>query len=197
MRPSASTLTGNGQSVRSTCLQRSVTNTALALSNSSWRLISGQCEPHLLVSHLHGHVIPRPIFIHICLTCDSLHRLCSVHHVNVVMTTDGRNNSAWNHRFFLIKHTTGFTPNVLADEVAYVFHGSVPVSMPLLIHMATCVLTHPAPSITYPVQCPPRYTLDKLKRAPNNESAWNYLEGSVHVPPFIFLPCSSYSTSLL
>ena len=52
---------------------------------------------------------------------------------------DIRNNSAWNHRYYVIRNTTGFVESVLISEVNFV--------------------------------------TNKIKLAPNNESAWNYLKG--------------------
>ena len=62
-----------------------------------------------------------------------------------LLDADPRNNSAWSHRFFVRKHTSGFTDEVVQDEVTY--------------------------------------CLARLARAPNNESAWNYLKGVVRVTP--------------
>lgn len=52
---------------------------------------------------------------------------------------DIRNNSAWNHRYYVIRNTTGFVDPVLDSET--------------------------------------RFTCHKIRLAPNNESAWNYLKG--------------------
>jgi protein farnesyltransferase/geranylgeranyltransferase type-1 subunit alpha len=58
-----------------------------------------------------------------------------------LLNEDVRNNSAWNHRYFAVVNTTGFTPEVMKREV--------------------------------------EYTLDCISIATHNESAWNYLRGSV------------------
>eukprot|EP00038_Savillea_parva_P020712 m.32213 g.32213 ORF g.32213 m.32213 type:complete len:308 (-) comp4871_c0_seq1:20-943(-) len=44
---------------------------------------------------------------------------CGLDFVDRLLVEDVRNNSAWNHRYFVIQNTTGFTPDVVADEVAY------------------------------------------------------------------------------
>lgn len=38
-----------------------------------------------------------------------------------LISDDVRNNSAWNQRFFVLKHT-GFTPDVLQREIHYVMN---------------------------------------------------------------------------
>ena len=42
-------------------------------------------------------------------------------YVNKLLTDDFRNNSAWNQRHFVITKTTGYTEEVLAREVQYVY----------------------------------------------------------------------------
>lgn len=39
--------------------------------------------------------------------------------VERLLEEDVRNNSAWNQRYFVIKNTTNFTPNVLEEEVNF------------------------------------------------------------------------------
>jgi len=41
-------------------------------------------------------------------------------YVDKLLTDDVRNNSAWNHRHFVISNTSGFTQEVLANELNYV-----------------------------------------------------------------------------
>jgi protein farnesyltransferase/geranylgeranyltransferase type-1 subunit alpha len=36
-----------------------------------------------------------------------------------LLKEDVRNNSAWNHRYFAVVNTTGFTPEVVKREVDY------------------------------------------------------------------------------
>ncbi|XP_062509961.1 protein farnesyltransferase/geranylgeranyltransferase type-1 subunit alpha-like isoform X1 [Corticium candelabrum] len=60
-------------------------------------------------------------------------------YVDSLLHQDLRNNSAWNQRHFVISGTTGWTQDVLEQDVSYV--------------------------------------LGFIKKAPNNESAWNYLSG--------------------
>lgn len=59
--------------------------------------------------------------------------------VDQLLQDDIRNNSAWNQRYFVINNTTGFTEDVLKQEI--------------------------------------EYTLDKIRIAKENESAWNFLRG--------------------
>lgn len=42
-----------------------------------------------------------------------------LHYIDRLISEDLRNNSAWNQRFFVLKHT-GITPEVLQREIAYV-----------------------------------------------------------------------------
>lgn len=42
-------------------------------------------------------------------------------YVDRLISDDVRNNSAWNQRFFVLKHT-GFTPDVLQREIIYVMN---------------------------------------------------------------------------
>lgn len=42
-------------------------------------------------------------------------------YVDRLISDDVRNNSAWNQRFFVLKHT-GFTPDVLQREINYVMN---------------------------------------------------------------------------
>jgi protein farnesyltransferase/geranylgeranyltransferase type-1 subunit alpha len=60
-------------------------------------------------------------------------------YVDDLLHEDLRNNSAWNQRYFVISNTTGWTPDVLEQDVIY--------------------------------------AVGFIKKAPNNESAWNYLSG--------------------
>lgn len=38
-------------------------------------------------------------------------------YVDKLLEDDVRNNSAWNQRYFVINHTTGFTEDVVKDEI--------------------------------------------------------------------------------
>eukprot|EP00164_Ancoracysta_twista_P004221 GFYU01005681.1.p1 GENE.GFYU01005681.1~~GFYU01005681.1.p1 ORF type:complete len:302 (-),score=67.20 GFYU01005681.1:27-932(-) len=59
--------------------------------------------------------------------------------VDKMLEHDVRNNSAWNHRFLVIKNTNGLTHDGIQKELEYAF--------------------------------------SKIDKAPNNESAWNYMRG--------------------
>ena len=37
--------------------------------------------------------------------------------VDTLINNDMRNNSAWNERYFIIQHTTGFTDEVVKQEI--------------------------------------------------------------------------------
>ncbi len=38
-------------------------------------------------------------------------------YVDLLLLDDLRNNSAWNQRYFVVEHTTGFTDDVIAKEI--------------------------------------------------------------------------------
>lgn len=40
-------------------------------------------------------------------------------YVDKLLNEDLRNNSAWNQRYFVITHTSGFSPKVIQDEIDY------------------------------------------------------------------------------
>jgi protein farnesyltransferase/geranylgeranyltransferase type-1 subunit alpha len=41
-------------------------------------------------------------------------------YVDQLLDQDIRNNSAWNQRYFVINNTTGFTPEVIEQELTFV-----------------------------------------------------------------------------
>ena len=42
-------------------------------------------------------------------------------YVSRLITEDVRNNSAWNQRYFVISNTTGFTDDMIAQEIKLAF----------------------------------------------------------------------------
>ena len=40
--------------------------------------------------------------------------------VDLLIADDIRNNSAWNHRYYIVENTTGFTDDVIANEIMLV-----------------------------------------------------------------------------
>lgn len=68
--------------------------------------------------------------------------------IETLLLDDIRNNSAWNHRFFLVFDTIGFhSPNMTPEELKQIADREI------------------------------EFTKQQILKAPNNPSAWNYLRG--------------------
>lgn len=42
--------------------------------------------------------------------------------IDSFIDSDVRNNSAWNHRYFVITHTDGLSDNIVKREIEYVYY---------------------------------------------------------------------------
>ena len=83
--------------------------------------------------------------------------------VDSLLMKDLRNNSAWNQRYFVISSTTGWTEEVIKDEMKLVKAARV-----CTFCISVCQLWYVAWA---------RYAIKFIRKAPNNESSWNYLRG--------------------
>lgn len=81
---------------------------------------------------------------------------------NLLLAEDVRNNSAWNHRYFVITSTTGYTAEVLQAEVKWVKTG-----LDMLNIFWFCMNFVFFSSLT----------MEVIKKVPQNESSWEYLAG--------------------
>lgn len=57
----------------------------------------------------------------VCLCYDFFHSLYDneLAYVDELLEDDIRNNSAWNQRYFVFNRTSGFTPEVIKQEIDY------------------------------------------------------------------------------
>eukprot|EP01099_Mayorella_cantabrigiensis_P001060 TRINITY_DN1439_c0_g3_i1.p1 TRINITY_DN1439_c0_g3~~TRINITY_DN1439_c0_g3_i1.p1 ORF type:complete len:337 (+),score=89.54 TRINITY_DN1439_c0_g3_i1:30-1013(+) len=77
-------------------------------------------------------------------------------YVEKLLNEDIRNNSAWNHRFYVLENTQNLTrlpennPSPLSEEKKKLIENEI------------------------------RYSFEKIRKSPNNQSGWLYLRGIVH-----------------
>lgn len=136
-------------------------------------------------------------------------------YVEELLEEDVRNNSAWNQRHFVISHTTTYTPaEVLEREVqwvlqideaksvifllsSYMMHGYFLLGACYhLYHFSHWLEQHNSLVLFFFFSFSfwqKRYTIKQIKKAPHNESAWNYLKGWVRVVlcsyPWKYIDC--------
>lgn len=52
-----------------------------------------------------------------------------LNYADELIKNDIRNNSAWNQRYFVICHTTGYTPEVINSETEYAHHQTIALTL--------------------------------------------------------------------